>query len=56
MRARRASAVEVSGKKAEKGHGLVVLLTPEISVQGERDIIREGCLSVPDYTGNVLRY
>ena len=49
-------AVDVSRKKGEKGHGLVVLLNPEIADQDDRDIIREGCLSVPDYTGNVLRY
>ncbi|MGH7260350.1 MAG: peptide deformylase [Nitrospiraceae bacterium] len=48
--------VDVSRKKGETGHGLVVLLNPRIRHQEHEQIIREGCLSVPDYTGNVLRY
>ena len=52
--------VDVSRKHGETGHGLVVLLNPCIRPcirQQERErIVREGCLSVPDYTGNVLRY
>lgn len=48
--------VDVSRKKGEPGHGLVVLLNPLIRHQEQERIIREGCLSVPDYTGNVLRY
>jgi peptide deformylase len=48
--------VDVSRKKGESGHGLVVLLNPRIRHQERERIIREGCLSVPDYTGNVLRY
>ncbi|MBI3603167.1 MAG: peptide deformylase [Nitrospirae bacterium] len=48
--------VDVSRKKGEEGHGLVVLLNPRILQQDGPRIIREGCLSVPDYTGNVLRY
>lgn len=48
--------VDVSRKKGEGGHGLVVLLNPRIRHQEHARIIREGCLSVPDYTGNVLRY
>jgi len=48
--------VDVSRKKGETGHGLVVLLNPRIRHQERERIIREGCLSVPDYTGNVLRY
>jgi len=48
--------VDVSRKKGETGHGLVVLLNPRIRHQEQDRIIREGCLSVPDYTGNVLRY
>lgn len=49
-------AIDVSRKQGERGHGLVVLLNPRIVDGGNRRIIREGCLSVPDYTGNVLRY
>lgn len=48
--------VDVSRKKGEQGHGLVVLLNPHILQQDGPRLIREGCLSVPDYTGNVLRY
>lgn len=48
--------VDVSRKKGEAGHGLVVLLNPRIRHQERERIVREGCLSVPDFTGNVLRY
>jgi peptide deformylase len=48
--------VNVSRKKGASGHGLVVLLNPRILEQDEPRLIREGCLSVPDYTGNVVRY
>lgn len=48
--------VDVSRKKGERGHGLVVLVNPVILAQEGRKVVREGCLSVPDYTGNVLRY
>lgn len=49
-------AVDVSRKPGEQGHGLVVLLNPRILHRDQERIVREGCLSVPDYTGNVLRY
>ena len=48
--------VDVSRKRGEQGHGLVVLLNPQILQSGSPRITREGCLSVPDYTGNVQRY
>jgi peptide deformylase len=48
--------VDVSRKKGEHGHGTVVLLNPRIRRQERERIVREGCLSVPDFTGNVLRY
>lgn len=48
--------VDVSRKKGERGHGRVVLANPRILHQEQDRLIREGCLSVPDYTGNVLRY
>lgn len=48
--------VDASRKKGETGHGLVVLLNPRVLEQEQPRVIREGCLSVPDYTGNVLRY
>lgn len=36
-------------------HGHLVLINPEITRWEGHEIGREGCLSVPDYTGNVLR-
>ncbi|MCX7738734.1 MAG: peptide deformylase [Hydrogenothermaceae bacterium] len=37
-------------------HGPMILSNPRI-VHGEGEIVfREGCMSVPDYTGNVKRY
>ena len=48
--------VDVCRKKGETGHGLIVLLNPRLVQQDQPRLIREGCLSVPDYTGNVLRY
>ena len=47
--------VDVSSKPKIKHHGRLVLINPVISewegfVKG-----REGCMSVPDYTGNVMR-
>jgi len=52
----RVIVVDVSRKKGNAGHGLVVLLNPRIRRQERKRIVREGCLSVPDFTGNVLRY
>lgn len=48
--------VDVSRKQGTQGHGLVVLLNPTILAQAGQKIVREGCLSLPDYTANVLRY
>jgi peptide deformylase len=48
--------VDVTRKKGEQGHGLLVLLNPHILHFGSPRIVREGCLSVPDFTGNVRRY
>lgn len=48
--------VDVSRKKGERGHGLVVLLNPRVLHSETPRIVREGCLSVPDFTGNVRRY
>lgn len=52
----RVIVVDVSRKKGEKGHGLTVMINPVILALEGRKILREGCLSVPDYTGNVLRH
>lgn len=40
----------------EEGNGLIELINPEIvSVSEEKVIFEEGCLSVPDKTGDVIR-
>jgi peptide deformylase len=47
--------IDASAKPQSRGHGHLVLVNPEI-VAWEGSIVgREGCLSVPDYTGNVVR-
>ena len=48
--------VDVARKPGAQGHGLVVLINPHILHQEGPKVVREGCLSVPDYTGNVTRY
>ncbi|MFV2056934.1 MAG: peptide deformylase [Thiohalomonadales bacterium] len=47
--------VDVSSKPKIKQHGLLVLVNPEIIAWQGFKIGREGCLSVPDFTGNVIR-
>ena len=42
-------------KKPVPNHGYMVLVNPEITHWEGYEIGREGCLSVPDYTGNVIR-
>ena len=39
----------------EANHGLLVLVNPEILARGGKQLVREGCMSVPDYTANVQR-
>lgn len=52
----RAFAVDVTGHgKARSCSGLVVLFDPEVLVAEEPEVAREGCLSVPDLTGDVAR-
>ena len=46
---------DVSGKIKEKNHGRIILVNPLIRHREGNKIFREGCLSVPDYTGNVSR-
>jgi peptide deformylase len=46
-----ASRIEKAGTR----HGVIVLLNPWIARRQGARLLREGCLSVPDYTGNVLR-
>jgi len=42
-------------RKPVPNHGHLVLINPEITEWEGHEIGREGCLSVPDYTGNVFR-
>jgi len=48
--------VDVARKPGTQGHGLVVLVNPRILHQDSAKVVREGCLSVPHYTGNVRRF
>lgn len=54
-RFQRIAILDVSGKKNTPNHGHLVLVNPEIVHWEGFEIGREGCLSVPDYTGNVIR-
>jgi peptide deformylase len=53
---RRACVVDVTGhNKARSQHGLLVLVNPVVVDAGATEIAREGCMSVPDLTGDVAR-
>ena len=54
---RRVAVVDVSKSKLGKdnNHGLLEMVNPEIIEKSGSTIMREGCMSVPDYTGNVTR-
>lgn len=53
---RRVVIVDVSNmKKPVENHGHLVLINPEITEWEGMAMGREGCLSVPDFTGNVIR-
>lgn len=54
---RRVLVVDVSKSKLGKdnNHGLLAMVNPEIIQKSGRTTMREGCMSVPDYTGNVTR-
>ena len=48
--------VIAGGEESEDGRPrLRVLINPEITEWDGFELGREGCLSVPDYTGNVIR-
>lgn len=52
----RAFAVDVSGhRKARSCHGEFVLFDPELLSAQTPEVAREGCLSIPDLTGDVAR-
>jgi len=42
-------------RKPVLNHGHLILVNPEITEWDGYEMGREGCLSVPDYTGNVIR-
>jgi len=55
---RRAVVVDVSPSKLGKkqmNHGLLQMVNPKIIEKEGSTLVREGCMSVPDYTGNVQR-
>lgn len=51
-----AFVVDVTGhKKARSCHGTVVLFDPVVEASEMSEVAREGCMSVPDLTGDVAR-
>ena len=54
---RRVVVVDVSKSKLgrDNNHGLLAMINPEILEREGCETMREGCMSVPDYTGNVSR-
>lgn len=52
----RAFVVDVTGhRKARSCHGAFVLFNPEVVSSSGPAVAREGCMSVPDLTGDVAR-
>ena len=47
--------VDISHKPQHNNHGFLVLINPKITFCEGSSLGREGCLSVPDYTGKVER-
>lgn len=54
-RLQRIAIVDVSGKPKTQNHGKLILVNPEITEWHGMKKGREGCMSVPDFTGNVIR-
>lgn len=55
---RRVVVVDVSASKLgreQHHHGLLEMINPRILERSGTRVFREGCMSVPDYTGNVTR-
>jgi len=48
-------STKVSSKKRITSQGCLILINPEITHWEGMVVGREGCMSVPDYTGNVIR-
>lgn len=53
---KRIIVLDVSAKMKKGHHGHIALINPVIKNHEGRQIFREGCLSIPGYTGNVSRY
>ncbi len=52
----RAFAVDITGhRKARSCHGTFVLFDPAVTTSADPETAREGCMSVPDLTGDVAR-
>ena len=53
----RVCVVDVSASRhgKENNHGLLAMINPEIVSRSGAAVMREGCMSVPDYTGDVER-
>lgn len=48
--------IDVTGhRKAKSCAGLVLMVNPRIVERSEDIVMREGCMSVPDFTGDVAR-
>ncbi len=54
-RFQRIAIVNVSARPKTPNHGRLILINPQVLSQEGELISREGCLSIPDYTGNVAR-
>ena len=54
-RFQRIAIVDVSSRPKTPNHGRLILINPQILRREGELIGREGCLSIPDYTGNVSR-
>jgi peptide deformylase len=54
---KRVVVVDVSKSKLgrDNNHGLLEMVNPKIIEMSGSKMMREGCMSVPDYTGNVTR-
>jgi peptide deformylase len=53
--AHRVILVDAGRNPRREGQGRFLLFNPEIREKNGRQVIREGCLSIPEYTGNVAR-
>ena len=52
----RVAVVDVTGhRKAASSHGELILVNPVITAAEGSEVGREGCLSIPELTGNVRR-